>query len=115
MPILTFECQCGWAADLLKPRDASSVPCPACGSTAQRQSVYRVGVIGFTPTPVTQRQVNLGKFLEASGELAYQHSRQTNIDGSEAPSPSLWTAAKAKAKRLEKLGVKDSSEMRSTV
>ena len=50
--------------------------------------------------------------MEASQEVAYQQSRQTNVDGSEGQHPSLWKAAKREAKRLQKLGVKDSADLR---
>lgn len=114
MPLLTFNCDCGWQTDLLRARDCSGVPCPACGEDARRQSVYLFGVTGFTPTPTDQRVVRIGKFQEATAELEYQHSRQTAVDGSLLPTPSLWNEAKREVKRLTNLGVQDSSQVRST-
>ncbi len=74
-----------------------------------------MAISGFTRTPVSERMVDMRQFREASQELSYTQSRQTNVDGSEKPTPNLWKAAKAEAKQLEKLGVSDSLDMRSTL
>ena len=111
MPIYDYSCpECG----VVERRAAyfeAEIEC-ACGQQATRLSVYKIGVTGFTKTPVSEREVKIGAFQEAGAELEYQHSRQTNIDGSEAPPPPLWKMAKAEAKRLQGLGVKDSSDLR---
>lgn len=111
MPNYVFRCPAGHEAELIRPRDVEVVPCP-CGEPASRQSVYAVNFGGFTRTPVDQRMIKMGAFNEASAELEYQHSRQTNVDGSLKPEPPLWQTAKAEAKRLQKLGVKDSLDVR---
>ena len=111
MPLYDFRCPaCGIFE--AKARYSEEVIYCACGEPASRQSVYHVAFTGFTRTPVAERQVKLGAFQESSAELEHQHSRQTNVDGSLGPQPQLWREAKREAKRLEKLGVKDSLDLR---
>ena len=111
MPLYDFSCaDCG-NFEAFARRDEAEIEC-ACGQQATRLSVYRIGVSGFARTPLDQRVVKMGAFTEASSELAYSHSRQTNVDGSEAPTPPLWQMAKREAKRLQKLGAKDSEDLR---
>ena len=111
MPLYDFECpDCG-VFEAFARRDEDTLAC-ACGETAVRLSVYRVGFTGFARTPIDQREIKMGAFKEAGAELEYQHSRQTNIDGSLKPKPPLWQTAKREAKRLQKLGVKDSADLR---
>ena len=76
-------------------------------------SVYAVNFSGYARPDVSQRQIKMGDFHEASAELEYAHSRRTNLDGSEAKAPSLWQAAKQEAKRLRRLGVKDSLDVKA--
>ncbi len=115
MPLFDFDCGQGHLTERLCSRETAIIPCPVCGSPATRAAVNRIGVTGFARTPIDQRMVRMGAFNEASSELAYQHSKQTNVDGSEKPEPNLWQAAKSEAKRLMKLGVKDSTDVRTTL
>ena len=112
MPLYVYSCPAGHETELLRPRDVEAVSCP-CGQSALRKSVYEVNYGGFARAPVDQRQIRLGAFQEASAEIEHQHSRRTNVDGSPSEQPHLWQAAKAEAKRLQKLGVKDSLDVRS--
>lgn len=111
MPLYDFRCpDCG-VFEMKAGRDEEKVEC-ACGEQATRLSVYHVGVAGFARTPVNQREIKIGEYQEASAELEHQRSRQTNLDGSEKAPPPLWKMAKAEAKRLQKLGVKDSADLK---
>ena len=111
MPLFDFACPACGVFEALAKRDETEMEC-ACGKQATRLSVYHVGFSGFARTPVGQREIKFGAYQEASSELAYAHSRRTNVDGSEAPTPPLWQTAKREAKRLQKLGVKDSGDLR---
>ncbi len=113
MPLFAFHCGEGHITERLCPREMAVIPCPACGSPATRQAVNQIGVTGFARQPVSERMVRMGAFNEASSELAYQATRETNVDGSERASPPLWQMAKSEAKRLEKLGVKDALDVRT--
>ena len=113
MPLFTFCCSNGHSFDALRGRDSSSLPCPECALPAERQSVYRIGVTGFAVTPLDQRQYNLREYQEATGELSYQHERAVDAtQNANLPTPPLWQMAKARAKKLQKLGVKDSSQLK---
>ena len=75
--------------------------------------MYRIGVTGFAVTPLDQRQYNLKEYQEATGELSYQHERAVDASQNQSLStPPLWQMAKARAKKLQKLGVKDSSQLK---
>ena len=110
MPLFAYRCPEGHETELLRPRDVELVSCP-CGQPAKRIEVYRVGFSGFARTPVDQRQIKMRNFNEANAEIGHRESRQTNIDGSPARTPSHWRAAKAEASRLSTLGVKDSGDL----
>ena len=111
MPYYDFNCPACGVFEQKARIDDQEVEC-ACGTQATRLSVYFLNFGGFARPSVNQREIKTGAFQEAGAELEYQHSRQTNIDGSEAPTPPLWKMAKHEAKRLQKLGVKDSLDVR---
>ena len=110
--LFDYRCEAGHVTErFAKSREEALIYC-ACGRPAQRLAVYEIGVSGFARTPLGERQVKIGAFQEAGAELEYAHGRQTNVDGSLKPTPPLWQAAKREARRLQKLGVKDSAELR---
>ena len=111
MPLYDFTCESGHTIERLVSRNTETLFCE-CGKPSSRGAVYAIGVSGFARTPVAQREIKTRAFNEASAELEYAHSRRTNVDGSPAPAPPLWRVAKAEAKRLQKLGVKDSADLR---
>ena len=113
MPLYTFSCANGHSHDALVGRDSASRPCPQCGLFADRESVYRIGVAGFTIAPLNERTYDIKPYMEATAELAYRHDRAK--DASQNPhlaSPPLYQMAKAKAQKLIKAGVKDSGDVR---
>ncbi len=113
MPILAFSCSEGHETEkLVRSYDVQEIPCPACSGPASRKSVYRVAVTGFARAPVSQREIKTRDFTEASAELEYAHQRAEQREGREIPPPPLWQTAKREARRLRKLGVKDSLDLR---
>ena len=111
MPLYDFTCENGHILERIVSRETEQMDC-SCGKPAIRKSVYRVGVSGFARPPLDQREVKMKDFNEASAELEHQHGRQTNVDGSQRPEPPLWQTAKRKARRLQKMGVKDSLDLK---
>lgn len=113
MPIFAFICDgCGVTSErLVRDREATSLPCPDCSGAAMKQEVYHIAFSGYGRVPIDQRQVRFGAFQEASAELAYQHDRAEQAAGQPLPSPPLWQMAKREARRLQKLGVKDSADL----
>ena len=88
MPIYDYSCpECGVVERRAAYAEAE-IEC-ACGERATRLSVYKIGVAGFARAPINEREIKIGAFQEAGAELEYQHSRQTNVDGSETPPPPL--------------------------
>ena len=70
MPTYEFGCAaCGANTERRVGYDVSVVPCPSCGLTAVRRSVYRVNYTGFTPTPLNQKTYyqEFKDFQEAMG------------------------------------------------
>lgn len=111
MPLYDFRCANGHVMERIASRDSEEMLC-TCGLPAQRQAVNRINSIGFARTPLDQRQYNLKEFQEASAEVEYAESKHTDIEGKPVQGPSLWGAAKRKAKHLQSLGVKDSEDLR---
>ena len=113
MAILTYVCREGHETEkLVRGQDLQEIPCETCSGPTVRQSVYRVAVTGFARTPIDQRKIRIGAFTEASAELAYKHERAENDAGRPLPTPPLWQIAKRKARRLQQMGVKDSSDLK---
>lgn len=114
MPIYTFTCSsCAHSFDALAGRDTPFRPCPQCAEPAERATVYRISHSGFTKTPVNEREIKMGHYLEASAELEYRYERtKDNLQEPDLPAPPLWRMAKAKAEKLMKAGAKDSSDVK---
>ena len=111
-PFYDYSCPACGIFEMKGRFDDDEAEC-ACGKRAPRVSVYQVSVSGFARPNRDQREVKIGAFQEAGAELEYKHSRQTKVDGSESAPPPLWQMAKANASRLQKLGVKDSLDVRT--
>jgi len=116
MPTYTFRCPQGHMFDRRVSRDTYQVPSDqhcGCVATAERLAVYAVNFCGFKPAPVGERSLGqeFKDYSEASAELEYQHSRNEEAAGKPLLTPRLFTAAKAEAQRLTKLGVKDSADI----
>jgi hypothetical protein len=106
MPLYVFVCPDGHEAELLRPRTVELVSC-ACGQTARRREVNRFGVSGFAGTPVGQQDFreDYRRFSEASAETDYAATRIEYNEGVKLPSPPLFQAAKAEAKKMQAAGV----------
>ena len=112
MPTYTFSCACGWRGDRRASYGATSVPCPSCGLTAGKESVYRISFVGFASTPRDQRTyyTEFANFQEAGAELEYKHQRLEEAAGKELPTPPLASIAKTQARELMRKGVKSSED-----
>ena len=106
MPLYTYLCPAGHTTDLLRPRTIEFVAC-ACGETASRQTVNRVGVSGFAQAPVGQQDMrhDFRRYSEATAEAEYRHIRTEDQAQRHFDAPPLFTAAKDKAAALAKAGV----------
>ena len=74
-----------------------------------------INVSGLAATPLDQRTYyrEYKEFQEASAELQYSHSRAEEAAGRPLPTPPLAKMAMQRAKKLTKLGVKDSADLAS--
>ena len=112
MAILTYVCREGHLTEkLVRGQDLQEIPCETCSGPAARQSVYHIGFTGFARVPLDQREIKMGAYNEASAELAYRHERAESNAGERLPTPPLWQTAKREARRLQKLGVKNSADL----
>lgn len=113
MPVLAFRCRDGHLTErLVRGGDLQEIACESCLEPALRQSVYAITVTGAARVPLDQRQVKIRDFQEASAELAYKHEQAESAAGEPLPKPPLWKIAKREARRLRKLGAKDSSDLK---
>lgn len=112
MPTYTF--QCCEKFDRRASYGDTTYPCPTCGKTAQRVSVYRIGFGGFARTPAGERDYrqSFKDAQEAGAELEYRHERLKDAvqDANLAPPP-LYQMAKAKAMDLKRKGAVDASDL----
>jgi len=115
MPLYTYRCKQGHPHDALGAVSAPSPrSCPECGNDAERLSIYKIAQVGEARIPPDERAVDLREFKEAGAELEYAHNKAQNSAGRELPTSSLWNNSKREANRLQKKGVKDSSDFRGT-
>lgn len=77
MPLYTYLCNCGYAAELRRARSARAVACPQCGGRAKRDPVPRgsVGIAGFRVTPVSQRYVPVSRAMEAHETILHEAAK----------------------------------------
>lgn len=107
MAIHSFSCSCGWHADKRVGYDDYVLPCPQCGASASRASVYSINAIGFARTPANERdhREDYRRFTEASAEIDYKHERLKDaIQDENLPPPPLYQTAKARALDLAAKG-----------
>lgn len=118
MPLYTYVCPSGHAAELLRAVAVTAVDCPQCSAQAVRQSVYAVNAHGLPTrsprTPLGERDYSrkFKSFMEASHELAYSHERAEQSAGKELPQAPLWQEARRKANELMQAGVRDSEDLK---
>lgn len=69
MPLYTYRCASGHAADLLRGRDVTEEVC-ACGGVAVRAALYAVSLGGRPDV-----RYRLSDYVEADGELKHAAAR----------------------------------------
>ena len=124
MPLFDFLCPQGHRLELLRPATVHTVVCH-CGEEAKRGEVNLVSMrmgadANWSPlvrdngrirTPVNERPVRIRNYMEATEQLAYEHTRAEEAAQQSLPSLPLAKMAKARAKRLQKAGITDSLDM----
>lgn len=114
MPLYTFSCGCGWSDDMRAGLGATTAPCPSCGATATRESVYRINFGGFARTPGSERDYSrdFKNAQEAGAELEYRHERLKDaMQKPDLAPPPLYQMAKAKAADLIAKGARDADDL----
>lgn len=74
--------------------------------------MYVTQIGGRARTPVSERRVSLRQYREATEQIAHEHAKAEESAQRPLPSVPLAEMAKAKAKRLERAGITDSSDFR---
>ncbi len=96
MPIYDYICKRGHKTEALRGRDVNSIPCPVCGETACKCSVYRFN------GHLVHSQESMGKkyrrFQEASAEVDYTCKKFESETNATVPNLGLWGQAKEKAR-----------------
>ena len=115
MPLYTYTCPSGHSHDAIGAlASASQRQCPECDQEAERESLYRVALVGEARVPPDQRQHSLKDFKEATAELEHDFNKAQNSAGQELQPPSYWKESQRQARELKKKGVQDGSDFRDT-
>jgi hypothetical protein len=115
VPLYDYLCECGVVTEARRGINEETIPCPACGQPAKRQAVYRVSLRGLPtlgpPDNYNKRQ-QFADFREASQEVDHAHAQREKAVGHPIEVPSYYEIGKARAKELQKAGVKSIKEVR---
>ena len=100
MALFEFRCQCGWVAELLKPRDTAQVTCPHCYSAVPRNAINTVAVSGFRPVPSDQKSYRreFAEYREAAAEVDYHYGQIESKEGRPVQAPNLFKEGVRRAK-----------------
>lgn len=112
MPLYDYLCECSVVTEARRGVGVKSIPCPACGRTAKRQSVYRVSFRGLPTLGQPNKRQQFADFREASQELGHVHTQRENEAGHPIQTPNYYEIGKARAAKLRKAGIKSLSEVR---
>ena len=115
MPLYDYLCECGVVTEARRGIGVKAIPCPACEQSAKRQAVYRVSLRGLPtlgPPDNYDKRQQFADFREASQEVDHAHKEQEKAVGHPIEAPSYYELGKARAKELEKAGVKSIKEVR---
>lgn len=117
MPVYDYLCDCGVVTEARRGINEEAIPCPACGQVAKRQAVYRVslstkGLPTLGPPDNYDKRQQFADFREASQEVDHAHKEQEKALGHAIEVPSYYEIGKARARELEKAGVKSIKDAR---
>lgn len=97
MPLYRYLCPHGHEAELVRPMGARAVEC-SCGAEAQRQSVYRLAVIGNAAVPRDERNYRheYSEYSEAMAEVSdFYNTKRAN--GDPVREPDYYSLARQQA------------------
>lgn len=106
MPLYDYRCKQGHVSEMRRGTEVTQVVCATCGENALRLSVYR------QVEQAAIRKLPGKDFTEASEMLESRRVELEKKEGWDIPSPSLWGAAQARAKRLMAQGATSSKDVR---
>jgi len=112
MPTYDYCCDCSVVTEARRGIDVKSIPCPVCGADATRRPFHRVfiaceGLPTRAGIMAHERRYKVSEFQEASADIAYEHEKAERCEGRKLPQPNLYKAAKRRAKKLMKAGIKN--------
>ena len=93
MPNYDFICKCGEVTEARVGYEARTRPCPACGQTADRATVYPIAL------GTKEKKYRVSEFQEASQELEYAHGQQEQREGRKVKWPNPYKAGLREAAR----------------
>ena len=119
MPLYDYSCDCGVVTEARQGSGVKTIPCPACGQPATRQSVYQVMVLssglptrGGVESDTRRARQRFADFREASQEVDYSYTQREKEVGHPIQGPNYYQIGKARAKKLRAAGVKSVSEVK---
>lgn len=89
MPIYSFICKCGEAAEARVGYGVKTMPCP-CGRDAERSAVNQIAIGSV------EKKYRVSDVVEASQQLEYSHDMQEQRQGRKLKFPSPYEAATRK-------------------
>lgn len=103
MPIYDYTCTSGHTSESRQGYNIAKIPCPLCGETAYRESIYvpfiitETGVGARAQVPYDEKRYNISLFQEACAEREYAHKKAEGVMQRELEPENLWARAKRKA------------------
>lgn len=95
MPFYDFRCPQGHVTERRAGFGQSAIGCD-CGATAERVAVNRIGFGGFAIAPMGERNIPLGRFTEAHGEML-RIAQRTGVQA-----PDVMAIAKRQAAQIKR-------------
>lgn len=100
MPIYAYPCAaCGLTTEAVRPLSCVEIAC-ACGAVVRRSAANRVAVAA----PAVDTRGMFRRFQTATQEMDYAASKIERETGQRPPAPSLWNAAKERARAMQAAG-----------
>jgi putative FmdB family regulatory protein len=93
MPVYDYSClACGQTSEARRGLDVESIPCPACGGKAKRETVYRLAL------GTKEKKYRVSEFLEASQEIDHTYSQVERREGRTVKRPNFYKNAVKKVR-----------------
>jgi hypothetical protein len=98
MPLYDYTCELNHRTEKLVQAGVETIPCPVCGLTAHKATVYAVQSVIASGKPRMRDSFKL--YQEASHEIEHSCNKFESETNAKAPSLGLWEKAKSQAQKV---------------